>query len=440
MFDYFKIVSDCIPDVGSWQYVGTDRKTRPNENLTEETTVYERYQYNSLQVTIIDGKTTQIEGSFHKFFNQGIHNSNTFTINDYRAILEQFKGMNLLPDKCILKKLEIGINVDVTAIDERLNADMIPRACKMYKRSEFKNYYTRTEGTYQVVKMDRAYLKNYNKSKHPATIAHNQTISPNAPCPNNVWRWEVHHNKMAWLNSIGVWSLADLTKPSIIATIGDDLVSKWNHIVFVSPFCKELQQFRQYDNQNFWIDLKEGCRSGKYYRNRFTFEVEKLVQMHHVQGDHLHEDIARAITNKWNEISANAPCPETSKNTHFSANAPMYSGHLTYCLVTNLDISMQREDSKFLTAVGIRWYYENDNDQYLQLHAKYLKRSKYKNSDLDIQFREIAHQVRNKYFNKENNSRSSAKKMIEKRLQQPSLFDQLPFIKSEIKRRAGYEN
>jgi len=424
MFDYFKIVTDCIPDVKNWQYVGTDRKTRPIKGNEEETTTYLRYNYNSLQLTIIDGLKTQIEGSFHRFFNNGNHNSNTFTLNDYRAILERFSGMGLEPDKCVLKTLETGLNIDISAIDERLNADMIPRACKMYKRTEFKSIYTRSTGTYHVVKMDRSFIKNYNKSKHPDTIAYNATISRNAPCPNNVWRWEIHHNKMAWLNSIGVWTLADLEKPNILKTVGKDLVSKWNHVVFVSPFCKDLQQFQNYDNNNYWIELSEGCKSGKHYDKKYRYEVDKLAEMHHVCNDYLKENIAGAITTKWNEISL---------------NAPMYRGHLGYsrkCPVTALPISMQSDNSKFLTSIGIRWYYENDHQQYLELHGKYLKRSKFKTSPIEVQFREIAHAIRNKYFNKANNDRNSAKAMIEKRLQQPSLFDQMPFIREDIKKRA----
>jgi len=91
------------------------------------------------------------------------------------------------------------------------------------------------------------------------------------------------------------------------------------------------------------------------------------------------------------------------------------------CLVTGLDISMQKITSKFMSISGIKFYKKNYPEIYKELKKRLS--DKWKNESLEIRFKEIAHSIRNEYFNKLNNSRNNTKRSINKILSMPSLFD-----------------
>jgi hypothetical protein len=110
------------------------------------------------------------------------------------------------------------------------------------------------------------------------------------------------------------------------------------------------------------------------------------------------------------------------------------SGIVRICPVTGLDISMQKPESKFLCIAGIRYYFENEKEIYYQLEKRLS--AKWRSELLETQFREIAHSVRNEYFNKTNNKRNNPKNAIFK-VNENSLFDNFPFIRPDKLRQAG---
>ena len=97
------------------------------------------------------------------------------------------------------------------------------------------------------------------------------------------------------------------------------------------------------------------------------------------------------------------------------------------CDVTNLDISMQKEGSRFLNVAGIRHIYRNNPDLYKKL-LSYIP-VKHRNEELTIQIYKIAHTIRDLYFNKRNYTRRAINKLCS----QPSLFNNLALISEEKK-------
>ena len=97
------------------------------------------------------------------------------------------------------------------------------------------------------------------------------------------------------------------------------------------------------------------------------------------------------------------------------------------CIVTGLDISMQKPTSRFLNRNGLKNIYENDPELYNQLLSELPPRWKHK--PLDLQFDKIAHHIRDRFFNK----RNYTKRAIEKLCDQPALFNNSALISEEKK-------
>lgn len=78
-----------------------------------------RANYNGL---IIDRytHTCKVSGSIHKYFNNGEHNYNDFSLSDYKkAICDLGKVLNINPEVIKINKIEAGVNID---LGDNLNA------------------------------------------------------------------------------------------------------------------------------------------------------------------------------------------------------------------------------------------------------------------------------------------------------------------------------
>ena len=94
------------------------------------------------------------------------------------------------------------------------------------------------------------------------------------------------------------------------------------------------------------------------------------------------------------------------------------------CPISGLDISMQTHKSKFLSYSGVKWYYEHKRSIYKKLLEPRLT-DYWKDKPLDIQFREIAHAIRNC----DSNPRNSTKRAINRLLHDKNtLFDNTQLI------------
>lgn len=72
-----------------------------------------RAKYNGF---IIDhyGQFCKVSGSIHKYFNDGVHNYNDFTISDYMKALDDLsKVLNVNPEIIRIGRIEIGVNIEL---------------------------------------------------------------------------------------------------------------------------------------------------------------------------------------------------------------------------------------------------------------------------------------------------------------------------------------
>ncbi|MBN2213398.1 MAG: hypothetical protein JW723_04075 [Bacteroidales bacterium] len=103
------------------------------------------------------------------------------------------------------------------------------------------------------------------------------------------------------------------------------------------------------------------------------------------------------------------------------------------CPVTGLDISMQPKNSKFLSCSGVKWYYENKRETYMNILEPRLTGT-WKDKPLDRQFSEIAHAIRNSDSNPRNNTKRAVSRIINEK---DTLFSNIGLIDKKILRKAG---
>jgi hypothetical protein len=106
------------------------------------------------------------------------------------------------------------------------------------------------------------------------------------------------------------------------------------------------------------------------------------------------------------------------------------------CPITGLDISMQPKNSKFLSYTGVKWYYNNNYKTYENILKPKLSAS-CKNKALLVQFREIAHVIRNTDSNPRNNTRRAIMKILDDK---DTLFNNFSLIDKSKLKNAGLNN
>lgn len=86
-----------------------------NSDILEFRSYGDRYRakYNGF---ILDryAQSCKVNGSIHKYFNDGQHNYNDFTIKDYREALNDLsKVLNINPEVIRIGRIEVGVNIDL---------------------------------------------------------------------------------------------------------------------------------------------------------------------------------------------------------------------------------------------------------------------------------------------------------------------------------------
>jgi hypothetical protein len=105
-----------------------------------------------------------------------------------------------------------------------------------------------------------------------------------------------------------------------------------------------------------------------------------------------------------------------------------------HCPVTGLNISMQPNNSKFLSYTGVKWYYEHDYKTFKKVLAPRIHKH-WLNKEIDLQFREIAHDIRNADSNPRNNTKRKIRRILD---DNNSLFNNMELIDKKKLKEAGY--
>ena len=154
--------------------------------------------YKGLEFKIYDTGTITLSGSLHKYWNDGAHNYNDFNNEEVLFILSDLNTkFDIDPSKCILKCVEIGIN-----ITPPVPTNEILDNCLLHKTKPFEYQKNSDEGKYKQVQHSQYIIKIYNKALHYK--------SKGFKIKEEIMRFEIKYTKMQKLNEKGIFSLQDL--------------------------------------------------------------------------------------------------------------------------------------------------------------------------------------------------------------------------------------
>ncbi len=323
-----------------------------------------------------------IEGSLHKYWNNGAHNFNDFGIMQIDEVVNDLKiKFNIIPENCVLKQLEIGVN-----INPPIKTKTILKHCLLHKTNVLKWTFTNDEGNYIQFKNQRHLIKLYDKKTHYS--------NKGFKIDNEIMRIEKKYSKLHELNQKGIYTINDLLNYGLIH-FKSDLLKVWQNVLYCDlDTVKGTKNEYKYTNVNWWTNLN--YENFKYHRN----QLNKLLNRN---PKNIKKIVLELIEKKYDLLNINT----TEINPlHIGLKTVVSTPTKTdqsrrFCLVTGLNISMQRNDSILLSHTGLRYYLKTDKKIYKEVLQKHLP-IKWVDADQETIIKELAHNIRNKNYNNNN--------------------------------------
>ncbi len=344
-------------------------------------------EYKDLTFILYSNQTLIISGSLHKYYNDGLHNYNDFTYSAFLLVLKDLKDkFNIEPKECILKCLEIGVN-----IIPPIATDVILTYCHLHKTQPFEWQKNSNQGKYKQVEHSQYIIKIYNKALHYRTKGFE--------IETEILRFEIKWLKMQKLNQKGIYNLNDLLIYGL-ENFKEDLIREWENVLYfdnttrIDHFSTKVKNaFKDYCNPIYWTDLLLNKQSENY-----KYHKKQMQNLMFKNSDNVQFLISDLISKKVDELNANT----TRIDTSIILSKEVVNNNLkevknNICKITGLDISMQKE-SILLSHSGLKYYFKNDIKIFEQIRNKYLSKN-WIESDFKIQIKEIAHNIRNTISN-----------------------------------------
>lgn len=330
----------------------------------------------------------------HYYFNDDRHNGNMMTVNQTIEVLNDiFDKLNIgNPNSITATTLENGLNIIPDMYDTK---DIVTQSLYFKKNPLLK---VRQDWAYY--KTTREYGKNptiYAKLYHKGEDKGFSTLYPHE-VEVNTFRYELGNSTNEKLTKeFGANTFKDLFNIDTHTRIAEYILKNWDYILLLD----EINELSNFTNPNYYDDrrhFRNGLNNAKkeYYRNKGIWhkEIKRLIE--YTQRQQFEKMQIRTLIDSWNmhtetKFDIVGKCTEKK------------------CVVTGLDISMQKDNSQYLCFGGLRYYFENDDKIYFELRRKYLREDKY-NLMLEDQFYYIAHNIRNRTSNKIHNRRTFEKR------------------------------
>ncbi len=433
---------------GSEIQILLDFPVQYSEHTGEELT-YKKRSKNLLNLifTRLPDGSMKCSGSFHEFANGGKLNNDRFTIERFKQVADELIRY-ISPDDNI-NVLEFGVNIITPFNPTDLIKNLISH-CK----TQFNKTLNSGEASSEI-RYTHYTIKIYNKGLQ----------QPNG---KYILRIELHYNRMKTLFPDGLkWSeLADLKTWEYF---GDVLKEKFKDVIYYDPSInlnqvpeKERQIIVKGHNPFHWQNLKSNHadRERKQFQDLIrkhgtkfnslpdliSQEVAELAKSYHYSGEENREPDLSELAKSYHYSQPEDSTQIDTSFDHLAKSYPLLSCNNSpthennpserFCKVTGINISMQKSDSTFLCISGLRYLFETDHRDFDKLRSERLSR-RWENEPLKVQFRELAHSIRNEYFNPRHNPRNNTMKGISKLYSDPPLFDFTPYILPEKLKVAG---
>jgi len=376
-----------------------------------------------------------ISGSIHEYWNDGKHNYNDFTLQDFIKAVDELSitvGIDLWDLR--LFKIEVGVNIKPPITSKEILHNTF-----MHKKLEFKWASITGEGAYYHCKHKEYHIKLYDKAKQ-----HN--------LPYELLRYEIYITS-EMLKKHRIYKVADVLIKENIEYMVNFLQEEFVNILFYDPTInkknmidQQKAQLSEWSNSRFWSTLSKRSSSKNIFSNAVnSFRDLQIKHSENIQAQNL-----ELITKKLGELDNifgqeftalfgrngkdfnseqeifNQPKFDDQNGSFGSSIIVPFNAEVRRCKLTKLDISMQVEDSVYLTVVGVEYHHQNFPEIYKRLET--MLSPKWKDAPVDKRNLEIAHNIRNKVSNRKN----SLKKQLKRNKDHYSLFRDPTLLNPEL--------
>jgi hypothetical protein len=430
LIDFDRRLLESNPLLDFYDVVNTDTgEIRTTNKDGKKRTPCKSASYQGLEFRIFDSGTILLKGSLHKYWNQGLHNYNDFYYSALRKVLLDIeRTFSISPKQMKLRVVELGVNITPPYPTLKIINYLIN-----HRRKQFEWVCLNGKGHYKQACHSQFYVKVYDKAKQ---------YREKYNIIDDILRFEIKVIKMEKLKELNIKTLDDLVNIDF-SILGDILVKEWESILFYDfTIQSNSKSLDKYMNPNYWMELVEEQRSSAY--NKHFAKLKTITQEHSL---HVQDKISSLIKEKCIELSMGVYSDQGStlangvQNDHLNIGAidtPFNMRNNSFddniklriekakknrrCLITGVDISMQKKDSFLVNNTALNYYHKNQREIFERLKYRYLP-DRWTKAGLERQVNEIAHAIR---------SRSQVIQIKQKRLypqNQLQLFSQ-PHIKN----------
>jgi hypothetical protein len=352
----------------------------------------ENFKIELITNTINNRSKLNLKGSIHKYWNNGT-NYNDFDLHSLKkALFDLFNKLDIDIQETRIHSIEFGVNINIPYSCSNFLKDIIS-----FKGKQPLNYNYKNKGHMIKFEFEQFIIKVYNKGLQ---YFNNGFLLTN---DDNLLRFEIHVNTMQYLTKKGIdiSNVSDLFDISILRLLGTLLNN-----VFIDIVCYDtdidLKSYKPKDkefilnckNPKYWSEIKDRKKDKELIRTKNKFR--RLI------NSNTQTNISKIIQNKWQYLIKNVPLLPSVENrklslyyTHIVGNNKSNSNK---CIITGVDISKQKTNSRFLSEQSINEIQNNDIELYKTLYKKFAPRNKTGNINYLM-----AHNIRNNKFNSKHN-------------------------------------
>lgn len=325
----------------------------------------------------IPGNRITLSGSIHKFCNGGIHNHNDFDENAFRdATNRMYSIFQVTPSQLKILSMEYGVNLIIDyPVKDVLNN------CFQHKGKDVEVKISNDGGKFHQAEHDQYYLKLYDKGKQYGIS--NQ----------NLLRIEVKQSNWSPYRKIGIVTLNDFIESDKTIFI-QNLIDQWMNVILFDFNAPTHSLKPEYINANYWRNQRDKVRNKELSKTSFHRHWNKLKKVNAMHGDDIQNRIAKSIIQKIDQL----------QRVTFSTFSEESKIGIRVCPITGIEINDQKSNSFLLShSTLFKLIYDQPNT-FEELRRRFLS-GKWTNQDIKIQVREIAHNIRNTFFNSLNRTK-----------------------------------
>ncbi|WP_228851267.1 hypothetical protein [Aegicerativicinus sediminis] len=312
-FDYFRILHDTGLKF-TWKTNSITGEPIPNKHGTLVREASLKNLKIILKETNNGKKILIIQGSLHKYKNNGKHNKDDFNFEQFLdIILEVTKRLQIRPNDIEIKSIEIGFNIICPLL-----ISSILKGLLYHTPSPFKFIAIKESEYYQAFHKQYC-LKAYHKNLHDPFYY---------PVDYQIFRFELKVNKMIFLlkhlrnHSVLIsrqLTLNQLLDKNLFEILGKLVIEKWSEIIMFDPTIdilkfsqKDQLKLVKFQNPNYWYEID------KYQRKANKKFLYKTIE----NNSERIQDQLRALMNlKLKELTTGNKPP----NNHVKTPANIYN-------------------------------------------------------------------------------------------------------------------